>query len=54
MSKKPTSFSMEPELMEGLRQYAFKLSAAKGKRITPSMVVEKALIKLGVRPCSKQ
>lgn len=52
--KKPTSFSMSPELMEGLRRQAYRLSAKEGKRITPSMIVEKALLKYGVKPCTEQ
>lgn len=50
MAKKtPTSFSLDPHLVNGLRIRSYDLSASLGKRVTCSDIVADALRKYGVR-----
>lgn len=44
--------SVDKRLLEALRKKSLELSLKTGKEITRSMIVEKALIKFGVKPCA--
>ena len=46
----PTSFSLDHQLIQGLKIKSFELSLKRGKKVTASAIVAEALLKFGVVP----
>lgn len=52
-SRTTTSFSLDSDLLRGLRNKSMELSQKHDTKISASSIIEKALLKFGVEPCPK-
>lgn len=50
----PTSFNIPKDLVNGLKQKSFELTAKRGERVTASALVIEALLNYGIKPIKVQ